>query len=201
MIERWRIHGHAIVSADDRIAAADGRTPPDLRNEADWNRFQAALDAAAVTVLGRLGHQANPNARRRNRMVVSSASHGLERRDDGWWWNPARTPIASALARAAPDGGIVAVVGGRLVFDLFLAIGFDAFHLARAGRVLIPDGIPLFSAIGGGRGADRILAGTGLVAGPPTVLDATAAVSVVAWRRGLDRSGDAMESAPPAAGR
>ena len=132
MIGPWRIHGHAIVSADDKIAGPDGLTPASLRNEADWQRFQRALDDAAVTVLGRLGHEANPNAKGRNRLVLSSSAPGVERRADAWWWNPCRAPLEAALRQAAPGGGIVAVPGGRQVFDLFLDIGFDAFHLARA---------------------------------------------------------------------
>ena len=44
----YSIEGHAIVSADDRIAGADGLTPPSLNNPADWARFQAALDDAVL---------------------------------------------------------------------------------------------------------------------------------------------------------
>jgi dihydrofolate reductase len=183
MIDGWFIHAHAIVSADDRIAAADGTVPPALRVEADWVRFQAALDAAAVTVLGRRGHDANPNDRRRNRLVLSSSARGIERGEDAWWWNPAATPLAEALARAAPAGGTVAVVGGRRVFDLFLSIGFDRFDLARAGDVSLPGGIPIFSAVAAGSSANAVLAAHGLVAGPTQILDAEANVSLVVWRR------------------
>ena len=179
----YAIHGHAIVSADDRIADASGRTPTALRNEADWARFQAALDRAAVTVLGRLGHLANPNPKRRNRIVVSSSARGLERREDAWWWNPAEAPLAAVLAEAAPGGGIVAVPGGRAVFDLFLDIGFDEFHLARAEKVTIPGGTPVFSGVLAGAGAESVLAGRGLSPGTKEILDPTAAVSLVVWRR------------------
>lgn len=179
----WRVHGHAIVSADDRIAGPDGLTPAALRNAADWRRFQAALDRAAVTVLGRLGHEANPNLRGRNRVVLSSSARGIERRAEAWWWNPAAVPLAEALGRAAPAGGIVAVPGGRRVFDLFLDLGFDAFHLARAARVCIPGGIPVFSAVAGGRPAEAVLADHGLVAGVAQGLDRQADVSLVVWRR------------------
>jgi hypothetical protein len=182
VIGLWHIHGHAIVSADDRIADASGDTPPALRNHADWRRFQAALDRAAVTVLGRLGHEANPNRSGRNRLVVSSSARGIERRPDAWWWNPALASLTDALTRAAPDGGIAAVVGGRLVFDLFLDIGFDRFDLARANRVLLPDGVPVFSAVGADRTAEAILASR-LVSGPVEILDAAADVSLTVWRR------------------
>jgi hypothetical protein len=176
------IHGHAIVSADDKIADGIGVTPPALRNEADWTRFQAALDRAVVTALGRLAHEANPNRKGRNRLVLSSAVSGVERREDAWWWNPAEVPLVDALAAAAPAAGVVAVPGGRRVFDLFLSIGFDAFHLARAAGVTIPGGIPVFSEVARGRSASDILIAHGLVAGPPEILDATAQVDLTVWR-------------------
>lgn len=183
MIGSWRIHGHAIVSADDRIAGPDGLTPRSLRNEADWRRFQQALDEAAVTVLGRLGHEANPNAKGRNRLVLSSSAKGVERRADAWWWNPAAATLEDALRLAAPGGGTVAVPGGRRVFDLFLGVGFDEFHLARAEAVRVADGVPVFSAVAEGRPAGSVLAAHGLVADKTKVLDSTANVTLTLWRR------------------
>jgi hypothetical protein len=183
VIGSWRIHGHAIVSADDRIAGPDGLTPPQLRNQADWQRFQRALDEAAVTVLGRLGHAANPNRKDRNRLVLSSSAARVERRADGWWWNPADASLEEALRLAAPGGGIVAVPGGRRVFDLFLAVGFDEFYLARAGSVRISDGVPIFSAVGEGRPAEAVLAANSLVAAETEVIDPQAGVTLTRWRR------------------
>lgn len=183
MIGEWRIEGHSIVSGDDRIADANGRTPPTLRNEADWARFQAALDAAAVTVIGRLGHTAHPNTKGRNRLVLSSSASGIERRPDAWWWNPQTAPLADALAQAAPGGGVVAVPGGRQVMDLFLAAGFDAFHLARKVGLAIPTGVPLFSAIARGATAEGLLTAARLAPDPTEVLDASAGVTLTTWRR------------------
>src|SRR5260221_13855618 len=105
MIAPYTIYGYAIVSADDCIAGADGRMPPELHNDTDWARFQAALNRAAVTVLGRLGHEQNPNALGRNRLVLSASALGVERRDDATWWNPASAPLEAALATPAPSGG------------------------------------------------------------------------------------------------
>jgi hypothetical protein len=185
VIGRSAIHGYAIVSADDRIADSSGRMPEALRNEADWARFQAALDAAVLTVLGRLGHEAHPNRSGRNRLVLSSSTRGVEWRDGAWWWNPADLSFADALAATEADPGVVCVPGGRRVFDLFLSIGFDAFHLARASRVTIPGGIPIFSAVASGKNAEEILAGNGLVAGPVEVLDPVEGVDLTVWRRPL----------------
>ena len=44
-----QIHGYAIISDDDRIADSGGRTPPSLRNDADWAYFQRELDGADLS--------------------------------------------------------------------------------------------------------------------------------------------------------
>ena len=182
MIGPFTIHGYAIVSADDRIAGADGRMPRELHSDEDWARFQAALTRAAVSVLGRLGHEQNANKLGRNRLVMSSAVAGLERRPGGLWWNPADVPVAEALRAAAPVGGLAVVVGGRRVFDYFLAAGFDEFHLTRLARVTIPGGVALFSGVDGGGSAEEILAARGLVAGPREWLDRDAEVTLAVWK-------------------
>jgi len=182
MIGGWSLHGHAIMSADGCIADAEGRMPAALRNPADWQRFQAALDAAALVVLGRASHELTPNPKGRRRLVLSTTVAGLEPRADALWWNPATVPPGEALA-AAGTGGIAAIVGGRRVFDWFLAAGYDRFDLASASRVRLPGGTLLFSAMADGWSADALLAGAGLAAGPPEALDAEAGVSLKAWRR------------------
>lgn len=192
MIGPYAIHGYAIVSADDRIAGPDGRMPPALHNDADWARFQTALDRAAVSVLGRLGHEQNANRLGRNRLVMSSSVRDIERRPGGLWWNPATVPAAAALREAAPAGGLAVVVGGRRVFDFFLTAGFDAFHLTRMARVFIPRGVAVFSDVDVGRRAEEILAAHGLVAGRAEWLDRQVDVSLVVWTssgpRPLDRT-------------
>ncbi len=183
MIGDWRIEGHAIVSADDRIADASGETPAALHNDADWARFQSALSRAALTVVGRLGHERHPNTLARRRLILSSRVAGIERRADGWWWNPVTVPLAEALSEAAPGGGVVAVPGGRRVMDTFLAAGFDAFHLSRNPHVTLPGGVPLFSAIADGASAEGLLAAAGLAPQPTEMLDAAAGVTLTTWRR------------------
>ena len=183
MTGRYHIQGHAIVSADDRIADDNGMIPPALRNAADWLRFQAALNAAAVTVLGRVGHELNPNVGRRNRLVLSSGAKGVEHRAGVWWWNPGHASLDEALAKAAPAGGIVAVPGGRRVYDLFLRLGFDEFHLARAEQARLPGGTAIFSDVLQGRTADEILAARGLRPSPREALDPAAGVTLVVWRK------------------
>jgi dihydrofolate reductase len=177
------VHGYAIVSDDDRIADAEGRMPEALRSEADWAYFQAELDRSAAVVLGRLGHEAHPNLRRRRRIVVSSSASGLEERSDAWWWNPQDLPWNEVGRRAVPSGGRVAVPGGRRVFDLFLEIGYAAFHLSRAEGIRIPYGVPLFSACTEGESAESVLAGRGMRAGERQVLDPNGPVSLTVWHR------------------
>jgi hypothetical protein len=182
MIGRHRIHGHAIVSADDKIATPAGTYPEVLFNAADQKHFHAALDEASVTVLGRLGHEADKNPKLRNRLVVSSRARGIERHPDGWWWNPEYVSIREALDTAAPEGGIAAVVGGQRVFDMFLEAGYDQFDLARAARVTIPGGLSIFSEVDRGRSPEAILARRGLTPKPVEMLDAANGVTLTVWR-------------------
>lgn len=182
-MSRVEIHGYAIVSDNDRIADAQGHTPDVLRNDADWAYFQAELNRSDVTVLGRLGHEANPNPRGRLRIVLSSSSRGIERRPDGWWWNPQTLSWSEAIRTVLPHGGRVAVPGGRQVFDLFLKHGYDAFHLTRAEGVVVPGGVPVFSSCENGISAETLLSGAGLNPGSKQVLDPAGPVSLVVWRR------------------
>jgi dihydrofolate reductase len=177
------IHGYAIASEDDRIADESGETPAALRNEADWAYFQAELERAALTVIGRVGHEANPNPHGRPRLILSSRSAGLERAGDGWWWNPVLVPWEAAAGEILTGGGRVAVAGGQRVYDLFLAIGYDAFHLSRAHGVRVPAGVALFSASYAGESAEAVLARHGLRTGEVRVLDPIGPVTLNVWRR------------------
>jgi dihydrofolate reductase len=179
----YRFEAHAIVSADDKIADASGAMPPALRHPLDWARFQAALDRAALIVLGRRSHEATPNPKRRKRLVMSRQVVALEQRGDGWWWNPAGASLQEALAAVAPEGGVVAIPGGREVFDYFLDAGLDAFHLTRVEGLTLPGGVPVLSACADGTLADAVLERAGLHAGEREVLDAEAGVSVTVWRK------------------
>lgn len=176
------IHGYAIISDNDRIADATGLTPEVLRNDADWAYFQAELNQSDLTVLGRLGHEANPNPKKRLRMILSSSSSGLERHEDGWWWNPGKLSWKEAIDTVLPEGGRVAVPGGRQVFDLFLTIGYDAFHLTRAEGAVIPDGVAVFSGCDQGRSVETLLIEAGLKPAERRLLDPNGPVSLVVWR-------------------
>lgn len=180
---RYEIHGHAIISDNDCIAGPDGRMPDSLRNETDWNHFQLELDRAVLTVLGRGGHEAHPNSRGRRRLVVSSRVDGIEHRPDAWWWNPGQASLGEVLRIVAPEGGLIAVPGGRRVNDLFLSLGFDAFHLVRKRGVVIPKGVPVFTRVWVAGSAERLLASHGLHPATSRDLDPAARVSLTIWTR------------------
>ncbi len=170
------IIGHAIVSADGMIADRDHVMPPKLHSEADWARFQAALDAASLVVLGRLGHEAHPNPGRLCLVATRQVARiELDPKDSrAILWNPQAVPPAAILAELAIDG-IVAVTGGTGVFDLFRPL-FTGFDLVRVPLLTIPDGIPCFSA-----GDPRVvLSAIGLHVIQTAALDSTATLTL--WR-------------------
>jgi dihydrofolate reductase len=138
------IVGHAIVSADGRIATRDRRMPPELRNGKDWARFQAALDRSALVVLGRLGHEAHPNPGRRRLVVTSRVEAFEDVGENVVLWNPAGLRFEAVLERLAIAAGQIAVTGGQAVFDLFLP-RFTQFDLVTVDAVLLPDGVTCFS--------------------------------------------------------
>jgi hypothetical protein len=88
--------------------------------------------------------------------------------------------FAEAREEIGISGGMVAVTGGAQVFGLFLDIGFDAFHLSRAGKVAIPGGRPVFPQVPG-QTPERVLSSFKLVPRPVRVLDAHAEATLVTW--------------------
>jgi hypothetical protein len=118
--------------------------PASLRNEKDWDCFQRALAGSDLVVLGHRSHDLAPNVRGDQRLVISRGAAGLEQRSNVWWWNPARMSWVEVARELLPRGGNVAVPGGQVVFDVFLKIGFDAFHLSRARGVRLPGGERFF---------------------------------------------------------
>ena len=169
------IVGHAVVSADGRIADRNRQMPDVLRNGKDWTRFQAALDGASLVVLGRLGHEAHPNPGRR-RLVATSRVERMERIDDlVTLWNPAGMDFRDVATELGITTGNVAVTGGQQVFDLF-ARRFTRFDLVTVDGALIPDGVPCFST----GCPDEVLAQAGLRVREREVLDPGVRLEV--WR-------------------
>ena len=174
------VEGHAIVSVDGMIAAADGSMPPELRNDTDWKLFQASLDRAVLVVLGRLGHTRHPNPGRRRLVLSRSVADLLPDPGDplAMLWNPASMEIAMVLDRLGLAQGSIAVTGGTGAFDLFLP-HYDRFVLSEVRTLTLPGGTPCFS-----KGHPRfVLPGAGLQARDMETIDRDAGVIQTQWVR------------------
>jgi dihydrofolate reductase len=181
----FRIEGYAIVSVDGMLADHNGHMPATLKIDADQQFFANALDHADVVVHGRHSHEGQPRSGDRRRLIVTrqvatvspDPQNPLAR-----LWNPAGASLAQACQALALTKGVVAVIGGTDVFGLFLDIGYDAFHLSRAGRVRLPGGRPVFPQVPD-QTPEAVLAARGLEAGPVRLLDAQADATLVTWRK------------------
>ena len=175
-----RAEGHAIVSVDRMIADADGLMPETLRNDVDWRAFQAALDIAAVVVVGRLGHQRHPNPGRR-RLVFTRSVTGFRpdpKDPKAVLFNPDAASLAEVLAFLGIREGTLAITGGTGVFDAFLPV-FDRFELAEAQQAFLPGGRPCFT---GGHPRTALVA-AGLLPSSFELIDPQAKVSLIGWTR------------------
>ena len=181
----FRIEGHAIVSEDGMIADSSGLMPNSLKFQSDQRVYEAALDAAALIVNGRLSYEGQAKSPLRKRLVVTRSVAGLEPDPDNpnaRLWNPAGADLDAACASLGVPAGLVAVIGGTFVFSLFLKIGYDAFHLSHAPNVRLPGGVPAFREQEDGHSPEEVLAGAGLRAGAPRVFPD--GVRIVEWTRG-----------------
>ena len=178
-----RTEGYAIVSADGMIADRNRHMPDGLKIPADVRFFNDGLDSAAIIVHGRHSHEQQAVSDRRRRLVVTNGVTTIADHPhiaNARLWNPAGMPFAEACKAMGVTGGKAAVTGGTGVFGLFLDIGFDAFHLSRAGKVLLPGGRPVFPQVPA-RTPEQVLSERGLVPGPVRVLDAEAEATLVTW--------------------
>ena len=178
------VHGHAIVGGNARMTDAAGRMPAALRFEADWVRFQAGLDRADVSLIGRRTHEAAPNVARRARVVVTgnpAYSLGDER---AVAFDPAAGELKSFLAARFGPAAHVAVVGGTDVFELAgRALGYDAFDLTVATAVRLEGGRPVFEGAVDLSGLRDCLEALGLARTATRTLAAPAPLRAEAWRR------------------
>jgi hypothetical protein len=179
-----RIEAYVIVSADGMLADAQGVMPDTLKFEGDKQFFNAALDKAALIVHGRYSHEGQPNSPQRKRVVVTRKIAGFA--DDpsnpkATLWNPGGASFEAVCDHAGVHTGIVAIIGGPNVFDMFMD-SYDTFWLSLAPRVNVPDGEPVFSGVPR-RTPQEILASHGLHPGRSLVLDAANDVSVTPWQR------------------
>jgi len=182
-----RVEAYAIVSADGMLADANRHMPSGLLIEADQKFFRAGLAQAAAVVHGRHSHEGGPDAAQRHRLIVTRQIEALapdHTHPKALLWNPKGATLEEAWQRLGAPPGVLAVIGGPEVYELFLTIGYDTFHLSRAARVRIPGGRPVFPAVvAAGRTPEDILAASGLKPGPERVLDAAAGLTLVTWQR------------------
>jgi dihydrofolate reductase len=180
------IEGYAIVSADGMLADADRHMPKGLQVEADQKFFHSALDEAAVVVHGRHSHEGGARAAQRHRLVMTRSIPTLapdSSHPKSLLWNPDGVALEEAWAQLGAPPGVLAVIGGPEVYEHFLDVGYDAFHLSQAPRVRLPGGRPVFPVVASGRTPEDVLASYGLKPGPRQVLDEAADVTLVTWRR------------------
>ncbi|MBV9553158.1 MAG: dihydrofolate reductase [Alphaproteobacteria bacterium] len=159
-----KVFGYAIVSADGMIADADGRMPPGLIHDADQVFYRTSLAAARVVLHGRNSGEGGPEAARRTRVIVTrkvDALVMLRTEPAILLWNPVAAPFAAVVKTLGLRDGVVAVVGGTDVFELFLGLGYDAFYLTRAAAVMLPGGRPVFRRVPA-IAPERLLAKAGL---------------------------------------
>jgi dihydrofolate reductase len=180
----FRIEGYVIVSADGMLADASGVMPDALKFEGDKQFFTAALDDADLIVHGRHSHEGQPNSPQRKRIVVTRKAERIA--DDPsnpktTLWNPSGAPFEAACDHAGVHAGMVAIIGGPAIFDLFMD-RYDTFWLSQAPKVRLPDGEPVFSGVPH-HTPQEILGSHGLRPGPSRLLDASNGVTVTPWQR------------------
>jgi hypothetical protein len=179
-----RIEGYVIVSADGMLANARHVMPDELKFEGDKHFFNAALDRADLIVHGRHSFEDQPNSPLRKRIILTTKVGALApdpSNAKATLWNPAGASFEAACERAGVSGGIIAIIGGPIVFGMFLD-RYDTFWLSQAPRVRIPDGEGCFPGVPA-QSPQQILTAHGLKSGDAQILDAAHDVSVTPWQR------------------
>ena len=182
---RLEIEGFAIVSNDGHLAGADGLMPNSLKFDPDQKFLNQALDGATLLVHGRKSHEAQPNSGNRRRLLLShsiGAFSATPIEPNVWLWNPAVTSFRDVCTALGIESGVVAVLGGTAAYDMFLPL-YAKFHLCRAGKVRLPGGVPVFSAVGPGRTPDDVLSAAGLALVEDISLDASQELRHQTWAR------------------
>jgi hypothetical protein len=180
----FRFEGYVIVSADGMLADASRVMPDSLKFDGDKLFFEQALDRAALIVHGRHSHEGQPNSPQRKRLILTRSIEALAvdpELPNATLWNPDHAGFVAAAAFAGVASGTVAIIGGPVVFDMFMD-RYDTFWLSEAPHVRLPGGEGCFVGVPE-RTPHEVLAAHGLAPGAPFVLDAADEVTVTPWRR------------------
>jgi hypothetical protein len=179
-----RIEGYAIVSEDGMLADATGVMPDSLKFDADQKFFERGLDGLDVVVHGRHSRERHLRSQLRRRLVVTRRVCAIAAdpsEENSLFWNPAGASFEEALTSLGMPNANVGVIGGTVVFGLFLH-RYDVFHLSRAPGVRLPGGRPVFPEVPA-RTPEEVLAVYGLEPRRRQILDAAKGLAVVSWLR------------------
>lgn len=179
-----KLLGYVIVSSEGMLADAAGNMPDSLKFPGDQKFFNAALDDVDLIVHGRNSFEDQPNSPQRKRIVLSRQIDGIASdpaNSKATLWNPNGARFEQALAHARVTSGKIAIIGGPIVFGMFMT-RFDTFWLSEAPHVHVPGGQGCFPGVPE-KSARDVLASHGLSATETRVLDAANNVTVTAWRR------------------
>ena len=179
-----RLEGYVIVSADGMLADARHVMPDSLKFPGDKHFFETSLDGAALIVHGRNSHEQQPNSPKRKRLILTRKIKALTvdpEMPNATLWNPDHASFEEACAYADVASGTVAIIGGPVVFDLFMD-RYDTFWLSEAPHVRLPGGEGCFVGVPQ-RTAHEVLASHGLKPGASYLLDFEHEVTVTPWRR------------------
>ncbi|MCP3369033.1 dihydrofolate reductase [Bradyrhizobium cajani] len=180
----FRFEGYVIVSADGMLADATHVMPDTLKFEGDKLFFEQALDRAALIVHGRRSHEQQPNSPKRKRLILTRKIKALTvdpELPNATLWNPDHASFEEACAFADVTSGTVAIIGGPVVFNMFMD-RYDTFWLSEAPHLRLPGGEGCFVGVPD-RTPHEVLALHGMKPGAPYLLDAAHDVTVTPWRR------------------
>ena len=180
-----RLEGYVIVSADGMLADARHVMPDSLKFPGDKHFFETSLDGAALIVHGRNSHEGQPNSPKRKRLILTRKIASLAVDPElplASLWNPAGASFEEACAFAGVTSGMVAIIGGPVVFEIFMD-RYDTFWLSEAPRVRLPGGEGCFVEVPK-RSPHEVLTAHGMKAGDAQMLDPADGVTVTPWRRG-----------------
>ena len=126
------------------LADARNVMPDELKFEGDKAFFTAALDRADLIVHGRNSYEDQPNSPQRKRIILTRKVGAIApdpANPKATLWNPAGASFEAACDHAGVDSGTVAVIGGPVVFGMFMD-RYDVFWLSVAPHVRLPGGEP-----------------------------------------------------------